>query len=279
MSYKSIVLHLDDGARCAARTETAIGLAARFGSRLIGVAPTGLPDVVVSLNSAVPDSVECVALTIDSLRTQAEAVSRAFMQRCADARVGSYEARVVVEEPVDAVVRQGQCSDLVIVGQHDPGSAIDGVAADFAQQVFLHAGTPTLVVPHAGSFPSPGRCVLAAWKETAQAARAIRDALPLLRVAERVVLCAIAEHEDDDATPARFDPVCLWLATHGVRAELRREGPTTGIGDRLLSLAVDVGADLLVAGGYGHTRLREWALGGVTRHLLGHMTLPTLLSH
>jgi nucleotide-binding universal stress UspA family protein len=206
-------------------------------------------------------------------------VSRAFLQRCADARVGSREARIVVEEPLDAVVRQGQCSDLVVVGQHEPGSAIEGVAADFAQQVFLHTGTPTLVVPHAGSFPSTGRCVLVAWKETPQAVRAIRDALPLLRVAQRVVLCAVAEHEEDDDMPGRFDPVRLWLATHGVEAEVRREGPTSGVGERLLSLAADVGADLLVAGGYGHTRLREWALGGVTRHLLQHMTVPTLLSH
>ncbi|MEP7299919.1 MAG: universal stress protein [Caldimonas sp.] len=279
MSYKTLLVHLDAGPRCAARIALACDLAARFDSRLVAVAPTGLPDLILSINSAVPDSLECIALPAASLRERAQALARDFEQRCSAARVGSFESRVVVDEAIDAVVRHGRCSDLVIVGQRDPGAPVEGVASDFPQQVLLHAGTPVLIVPHSGSFASVGQRVLIAWQEKAEATRAIRDALPLLRIAERVVLCEIAESEADDGPAERFESVLLWLATHGVHAKAQHEPKTAGVGDKLLSLAADLGVDLIVAGGYGHSRLREWVLGGTTRHLLEHMTVPTLLSH
>lgn len=279
MSYPTIAVHLDGGARCDERTTVAIGLAARLGSRLIGVSPTGLPDVILSLNSAVRDQVELVALSAADLKQRADQAAGRFEQRCIAAGIGAFESRVVVDKAVDAVVRHGRCSDLVIVGQSDRIAPVAGVALDLPQQVLLQGGTPVLVVPHGGSFRSLVRCALVAWKERPEATRAIRDALPILRVADRVVLCALAEGEPDDVGAKRCEDVRVWLATHGVRAELRREARPPRVGERLLSLASDIGAELIVAGGYGHSRLREWALGGVTRHLLEHTILPTLLSH
>jgi len=122
--------------------------------------------------------------------------------------------------------------------------------------------------------------VLIAWKDTREASRALRDALPLLGAAERVVVVEVA----DGAAPPAASRVALrevqdWLGCHGIAVETRVEAGGADVGDVLLSRTADFGSDLIVMGAYGHSRMREWVLGGATRHLLDHMTVPTLLSH
>ncbi|MEO8309566.1 MAG: universal stress protein [Caldimonas sp.] len=279
MTYKTIVVHLDAGARCAARVDLAIQLARRFGARLVGIAATGLPDVIVTMNSAIPDALECVALSAATLRQNAEAAASAFDAQCRSAEIVSFESRVVVGEALDAVVRHGRCSDLLVLGQTDVAAPSDGIAFDFPQQVLLHAGPPALVVPYTGRFASVGQRVLVAWKDTREAAHALRDALPLLRGAEKVSLIeigpAVTANDPDDSLRS----ASAWLASHGVAFAAHREIDFAGAGEQLLSRANDLSVDLIVCGGYGHSRLREWVLGGVTRHLLGHMTVPTFFSH
>ena len=279
MSYKTIAVHLDAQPRCAARVALAARLAIRHGSRLVGIAATGLPDVIVAMNSAVPDAIECIALSAADLRANAEAAARAFEEACRRAGVASFEAQVVVDEAVDAVVRLGRCRYLIVVGQTDVAAPIEGLASDFPQQVLLHAGPPVLVVPYTGTFVSLGERVLVGWKDTREAARALRDALPLLREARRVSLVEVgparAQAPSDDSLAA----ASAWLGSHAVAVDAHREIELADVGDQLLSRASDLAADLIVCGGYGHSRLREWVLGGVTRHLLAHMTVPTLLSH
>jgi len=280
MSYKTILVHLDASPRCAARTELALALAARHGSHLIGLAPTGLPDVLATMSSAVPDGVELIALSVRFLRERADALAFAFEEQMRAAGAVSHEARVVVGEALDIVVRHALCADLVVVGQTDRGASPDGVAWDFPQQVVLHAGCPLLAVPHSGDFKTVGRRVLIAWKDTREASRALRDALPLLGAAERVVVVEVA----DGAAPPAASRVALrevqdWLGCHGIAVETRVEAGGADVGDVLLSRTADFGSDLIVMGAYGHSRMREWVLGGATRHLLDHMTVPTLLSH
>jgi nucleotide-binding universal stress UspA family protein len=278
VSYKTIAVHLDSGPRCPARIALAARLAKRFDGRVVGIAPTGVPDVILTMNRAVPDGAELVALSASHLRQRAEATAQAFDVQCKTLGV-SCESQVVVDEPVDAMVSHGSCSDLIVVGQTDRCHGADGVAFDFPQQVLLHAGPPLLVVPYAGTFTSVGRHVLIAWKGTREAANALRSAIPLLRMAERVMLIEIGEIR---ARPAEDDSLALaatWLGSHGIACEAHREIDLAGIADQLLSRAADIGADLIVSGGYGHSRLREWVLGGVTRRLLEHMTVPTLFGH
>ncbi|MEO8524841.1 MAG: universal stress protein [Caldimonas sp.] len=280
MSYKTILVALDAGPRCAVRVALAAGLAARHDSHLIGLAPTGLPDVIVSMNSLVPDAVECIQLSASFLRERAGNVARMFEEQAAAAGVRSFEARVAEDEPLDAVVRVGRCCDLVVVGQTDPRPSVEGVAGDFPQQVVLHTGTPVLIVPFAGSYAAPGQRVAIAWKGTREAARALHDALPLLRSAARVVLLEIGENGaeappgDDAMRDARS-----WLGRHGIAAEARFEPRSIDVGDAVLSLVSELSSDLVVMGGYGHSRLREWVLGGATRQLLAQMTVPVLMSH
>ena len=279
MSYKTIAVHLEAGPRCATRVALAARLAIRHGSRLVGIAATGLPDVIVAMNSAVTEAIECIALSVADLRNHAEAAARDFDRECRRAGVASFQSEVVIDEAVDAVVRLGRCSDLIVVGQTDVAGPVQGVAFDFPQQVLLHAGPPVLVVPYAGSFSSLGERILVGWKDTREAARALRDALPLLREARRVSLVEVGpprpEARDDDSLAL----ASTWLASHAVVFDAHREIELADVGDQLLSRASDLGADLVVCGGYGHSRLREWALGGVTKHLLAHMTVPTLFSH
>ena len=181
MSYKTIAVHLEAGPRCATRVALAARLAIHHGSRLSASRRPALPDVIVAMNSAVTAAIECIALSAADLRSNAEAAARAFERECRRAGVASFRAEVVVDEAVDAVVRLGRCSDLIVVGQTDVAAPIQGLAFDFPQQVLLHAGPPVLVVPYAGSFDSLGERVLVGWKDTREAARALRDALPLLR--------------------------------------------------------------------------------------------------
>jgi nucleotide-binding universal stress UspA family protein len=280
MSFKTVLVHLDAGERCTARVDLAIRLAKAHGSHLVGLAPTGLADVLATMSGAVPDGVEFIALSTRFLRNRAEAVAAAFVEQVQAAGIASHESRVVVGEPVDAVITQALRSDLLIVGQTDRRAPFDGVAWDFPQQTVLHSGCPTLVVPYAGDFATLGERVLVAWKDTREAARAARDALPILQRAQRVVLAEVADAASPpDAQEAALIDVQAWLGRHGVDAEVRVERGTADARDVLLSLAADRGADLIVMGAYGHSRIREWVVGGATRLLLDRMTVPTLMSH
>jgi len=279
MTYRTLVVHLDSGSRCAARIELAASLAKAHGSHLVGVVGTGVPDVILTLNSAVPDSFDLVSLSAGYLRSRAEAAAAAFEAQARSLGVASFESRVLEEEAVDAIVGQGRTSDLVVLGQADKAEPVEGVARDCPQQVLMNVGTPVLIVPFAGSFAAAGRTVLVPWKDTRETARAVRDALPLLRGAERVTLLEIDEGagETSGAT-ASLREACRWLERHGIAAQARSEPSGVDVGDAILSRACDLSADLVVMGAYGHSRAREWILGGATRHLLGHMTVPTLMS-
>jgi hypothetical protein len=169
----------------------------------------------------------------------------------------------------------------------------------FAGSVLVGAGTPLLFVPAVDALPADAdgapRCghrVLVAWSPTRESTRALRDAMPLLAGAEQVELVTLAEA---DGSAPDLDGVRSYLQRHGVTARVhvlpRGSAPLSAgllgggwtpdvpVAEALLSHAADTGADLIVMGGYGHARLRELALGGVTRTMLKSMTVPVLMSH
>ena len=176
------------------------------------------------------------------------------------------------------MVLAARCSDLVILSQQDPNS---GGTDTFASTVILSCGRPTLVVPYIGAPADFGERVLIAWDGGREATRAVADAMPLLARARKVDVIAV-DNDNDDDVPERLSAARLsaWLAAHGVRADIdRQESGDVGIGEWLLSRVADLSADLLVMGGYGHPRMRELVLGGVTRTMLRSMTVPVLMSH
>jgi nucleotide-binding universal stress UspA family protein len=151
---------------------------------------------------------------------------------------------------------------------------------DFPERLALESGRPVLVIPYVGRYREIGRNVVIAWKAGRESARAVFDALPLLAGAETVDILEIKERHDGGDSLAPDTTIAASLARHGIKPTVRTSvAGDIGIGDEILSRVADAGADLLVMGAYGHSRMREMIFGGATRHLVRHMTVPTLFSH
>ena len=141
----------------------------------------------------------------------------------------------------------------------------------------MRAG-PVLVVPNAGQHRGFGRNALIAWKPAREAARAVFDALPLLKDAEQAQILEVKQAEDASLTPDTS--IAATVGRHGIKPSLRSTvAPDSKVGDEILSRLAEERADLLVMGAYGHSRVREYVLGSATRHIARRMTVPTLWSH
>ena len=167
--------------------------------------------------------------------------------------------------------------DLTIVGQR---ATSNGASRFRPEDIVVAVGRPVLIVPYAGAFETVGKRILIAWDGTREATRALHDALPLFTDPEATVVFVGSHERDLEQHRPALDRVVRHLHHHGVAArpeETLRGG--LAVSDILLSRAADLGADLIVSGGYHHSQLREALLGGVSRELLEHMTVPVLMSH
>jgi nucleotide-binding universal stress UspA family protein len=171
-------------------------------------------------------------------------------------------------------------ADLAIVGQLDPDNEAPGSPLSPAD-VLLDSGRPALVVPYVGRFADVGQRVLIGWNASREAARAVNDALPLLARAAQVTVLAVNPRVGTmhhGATPGA--DIAAHLARHGITVTVEIAHVTElDASDTLLNRAADLGADLIVTGAYGRSRMRELVLGGVTRDLLRRMTVPVFMSH
>ena len=277
MNIKSIMVHVDGGARSTARTEAALRVASRFGSALTGVYLVATPEVTPTVAALLPS--DTVAQRIAATGEAQERAEAAFRD-AAKGRVAAIEWRAPAGVAVDAAVRNGRYADLAIVGQPQADSDTLGFEQRLAEGVLLQSGTPVLYVPYTGDASSLGTRILVAWDGRRESARAIRDALPFLEGASQVMIASYPRNgETADALALAQPHLDAYLGHHGVRAVFRRHlGDDLEVGQRLLSQAADFGSDLLVMGGFAHSRAREWVLGGVTRTMLESMTLPVLMS-
>lgn len=280
VSYKTLLVHLDNSASCAGRVAAALDLAARFDAHLVGLAVTVEPVVPTFVMAQIPTST--LESQREALRARSDEAIAAFESAAAKAgrSVESRRALAFTEELPETVALHARYADLVVMGQHDPDDA-NSLSAGTLEQCLMGAGRPVLVVPYIGAKAGFGRNALLAWDASREAARAASDALPLLEKADKVTVLTInpkkgrAAHGEEPGAD-----ISLVLARHGVKAEA--ESMTVrdvSIDEALLSRLSDDGADMLVMGCYGHTRLRELVLGGTTRHILQHMTVPTLMTH
>ena len=181
-------------------------------------------------------------------------------------KVETVEWRASVHFPREVIPAEARAADLVIIGPRTV--AEDAYHAFDAGEVLLKAGRPVLVVPD-GVTSNAGERILIAWKDTREARHAVQDALPYLTTAKDITLVQIAEEVRERAAVAELDDVERYLVRHGI--EVRAKSvlhPGESIADQLRNVAKNEGADLIVAGAYGHTRLGEWIFGGVTRGLL-----------
>ena len=272
----AILVHVDGGPGAAKRIALAGGLADRFGARLIGGAAG---QFVVPVYA--PFGEGFVAMqpeVIDAARTQVlqqiEAAQTAF--NTAAAGRGDIEWRFSdASEPADFLAEQARAADLVVVGRAGKDETPDPTLGLAPSDLVMTAGRPVLVIPPGLDRLSAARIVLA-WKDTREARRALTDALPFLKAAEEVFVTGVG----DENAPADVPDVAAFLARHGVAAKPVTEAMTDGRpAAALLRVAQRVNADLVVAGAFGHSRMREWVFGGVTRDLLDTATIAVLFSH
>lgn len=278
MSYRSLLVHLDQTPQCTERSRQAIALAQRMECHLVGLAPTGLLNFPV-----VPEAGAALAefntMAWELLQQQADQAAALFRTACSAAGLRSCEVIVDPADTASSLVRHAHCSDLLLMSQPDPDRPGHTQARAVLEQVLLHSARPTLLLPYATSFKTLGQRTLVAWDDSREAARALNDALPLLRQAQSVQLLSWRESLEDEDLRPRLAALQQWLAWQGVAAEAREERSEIGVAEALLSCATDQDADLIVMGAYGHSRWTELVLGGATRGLLDAMTVPVLMSH
>ena len=280
MALRNLLVYLDSTKASSARGEVALKLAQRHEAHLTALAPTATPLVPGYIAGNFPD--ELLKMQEAEARDRAEAAAQAFRQ-AAEREGVAVETRVVscTTANLTAVIAlHARYADLTVMGQLDPDDPTPG-GVTMVEDVIMTAGRPTLVVPYVGAWTAPGRHVMIAWDASREAARAAQDALPLLEAAEEVTILVVnPDKGDQDHGEQPGADIALHLARHGVKAKVQRsEVRDITVGEEILSRLADAGSDLLVMGAYGHSRLREVVLGGVTRTLLEEMTVPVLMSH
>ncbi len=274
MAYAALMVHVDEGRDSPGRIRLAVDLADRFEAALIGVAGRGfLPNVPA--DGPAPDGgagdgerrevMRLLAGLEKKFRTSAEHLAR-------------LEWRGAVEFANNLVPREARAADLVIIGRKQDGPADLYFALDPGVAI-LAAGRPVLLVPPDVDALAARRVVVS-WKDTRESRRAVRDAIPFLRTAEEVMIVEVCEHGTEMQSQRSVNDVASHLLRHKVvvrsKAYLHTEQTVAG---ELLRFAKDARADLIVAGGYGHSRLGEWAFGGVTRDLIADSPVCCLFSH
>lgn len=274
MAFKDILVHVDNTPHSRVRLALASKLAQGQDAHVIALnvrTHPVLPQFIVSQYGSQIDNVR------DSFNEEAAREARAAFDAIQPAHGVTTEWRDVDGSLVDSVSLHARYADITIIGQTES----DEGERPLPDSLILDVGRPVLVVPFAGKFDTIGERVIVAWNGSREATRAVHDALPLLKRSSRTHVIAVnptggmAGH---GAIPGA--DICLHLSRHGVNAVCEHiKSEDLNVGQMLLSRAADEDADLIVMGAYGRSRLRELVLGGATRHLLRHMTVPVLLSH
>ncbi len=272
--FKDILVQIDNAKSCPTREAAAVHLARQFDAQVTGlyvIEPVQLPAY-----AEVAIGADLLEQSRREYRAQAEKATKAFREAMDHAGIAN-EMRTVEGLTSSRTVEHGHYSDIIVLSQANPDDAND-ISEGLIDEVVLGCGRPVLAVPYIGFGEGFGKNVLLAWNGSRESVRALHDAMPILQAAERVVVMTV--NPDDDTDRIAGADISLHLARHGVKAEVNSTvSRDIDIGDTLLSRASDEGSDLIVMGAYGHSRFRELVLGGATRHLLQHMTVPVLMSH
>ena len=280
MSLKDLLVHIDDKPGNDQRLDAAVGLALASNAHLAGLVLVAEPYVPPAIGVSIP--AEILQEQREAAVQRADAVLARARERAGRAGC-QLETRSEVVRSDDfgpVFARQARHADLSIVGQPDPAES-DPDAELVVEASFLDSGRPSLVIPYIGAQNLPPKRVLIAWDGSREAARAVGDALPLMASADAVLVLVVdpgrLQHRIGEQPGADLG---THLARHGIEVEVRTAASGgLGIGDVIIGQASDAGADLVVMGGYGHSRLRELVLGGATQSLLDHMPVPVLIAH
>jgi len=276
MTYSSLMTHVQPEPEAAPRLACAVDLARRFGSRLIGVGAEMIPPLAFD-NGYYSVDAEWVVAMRQSIEGQLRIAKEAF-RRATAAFADDAVWLCGIESPTPALAAASRAADLIVLGgvPRRHGSPYrDCEPAELAMQ----AGRPVLIAPPKGTLLS-GRKVVVAWKDSREARRALSDSIPFLEAAEGVLVLEVCDEDGLDDARIRTDDVVSALRRRKVAAEPKVAHPGHATASqRILEEASAFGADLIVLGCYGHSRLGEWVFGGVTRDLLSQDEIYLLLSH
>jgi nucleotide-binding universal stress UspA family protein len=276
MSYKALMVHVDLDEDGDTRVPLAAALAKRFDAALIGISAWAPNPAFTADSTVLATAPELTDLRVmeDLLKSRGQA-----FRVLAGKDVPQAEWRSALELPTEFVVRHSRTADLIVIGgtRHpvlrDPYRSVDPGA------LLLRAGRPMLVVPP-GVTSLAAKRIAVAWRDAREARRAIADALPLLRQAEAVAVVEFCPQGEEASAQQRLKDVMQYLARHGVTTACDRARPIdVTVAKSLRGFIREESIDLVVAGGYGHTRLGEWIFGGVTHDLLVDGPACCLLSH
>ena len=272
-AYATLLVHAEAGERSRPRVEAAAALARDLGARLVGLGaeaftPIPTPDPFSGYASG-----EWVVLVLEQIAKDLQAAEAGFRRDAAGADI---EWRSVQEYPARALVRTACLADLIVVS---PRGKADATRAADPADVVMSAGRPVLLVPEAGG-RLKATSVVVAWKNTRECRRAVADALPFLQRADEVIVHAVCGQDETEAATTETAAVEENLRRRGVKARaLVTNVQPESVIEELMRVASLNDADLIVAGAYGHSRLREWAFGGVTDELLHRPGCFVLMSH
>jgi nucleotide-binding universal stress UspA family protein len=276
MTFKTIMVHMKLGHLNSELLGIATDLAKWFDARVIGIAACQPTPIVNSDGYSPGIFVEADLEEIDRELKAAEAEFRSAFQ---SASTGTeWRSATIYEAIADYVSRECRSADLIITSglSRDPH---DTARPEKPGDLVMQAGRPVLVIPRTVKTLNLDRAVIA-WKNTREARRAVADALPLLARAKNVTVVELAHADERTRVTDQLADVCGWLKAHEISAEPRFVAMGKGDDAYQLNAAFEtLGAGLVVAGAYGHSRFREWALGGVTRDLTLQGNYCTILSH
>jgi len=286
VGLRDLVVVLDGSPRDEAKLAVAVQLARRDNAHLTGLCPLELllpADMSFALGGypdlwALPQYAKQIEDRAQEKASAVEANFRDLLRREGLQGDWVYETGALVP----AVMDHAFTTDLMVVGQIDPDNPPPAAARTLIEDLLMMSGRPLLLIPYAGKFETIGTNALIGWTRTREAARAVHDALLVIAPSAKVTALAVETAKPDtDMGPLPTVDVAEHLARHGLMVSAARTVVTDGLSpaDALLDYASDMGADLLVVGGYGHSRTRQMILGGVTRGLLQHMTVPVLMAH
>jgi nucleotide-binding universal stress UspA family protein len=256
----------------------AVDLAGRVGAHLTGLALAYDP-ITPAYSMAAPIPTDFMVSAREQAVEDAKKAQASFEEiaRVAGLPVETHLSDVVVGDGFGGIIDHCKLTDLVVVGQDNPDQR-EPLREILTEAVLFQADVPTLLVPHAGPAEFKPDHAVIAWNGGTTAASAVRAAMPLLELTKKVTVLMVEGGRR--RTEIRGADLATYLARHGLDVTLRTVARApTGIGQTILDFAADEGADWIVMGAYGHSRLREFILGGTTASILKSMALPVLMSH
>jgi nucleotide-binding universal stress UspA family protein len=273
MTFSTLMVHLDLEQPNDARLQITGDLAEKFNARVIGITAANPQPPYYAGGSVARGFVEHERIQVKKRIDEAEAHFRAAV----GGRARDIEWRSALERPTEFVAREARATDLIIAGSNREGVVVDRLRQIDPSDLVMVAGRPLFLVPPEVEYLKLDN-VLVAWKDAREARRAVVDALPLLHNAKDISVVEIVEgNASRNAAENRVNDVAAWLKRHDILAFPKVMHATSEAEqiDRIWKTE----ADLVVAGAYGHARLREWVFGGVTRNLITRSQRCSFLAH